>query len=71
LVAKSERKRSPLRPGRKWEDNIKLGFKQAGRDDVKWIHVAKDRDNWQEVTNTVTELLVQNKERERKKEFLG
>jgi hypothetical protein len=65
LVAKSEGQRSPLRPGRKWEDNIKLGFKQVGQDDVKWIHVAMDRDSWQEVKNTVPELLVQKTERER------
>jgi len=37
LVAKPEGQRPFLRPGRKWEDNIKLVFKQVVRDDEKKI----------------------------------
>jgi hypothetical protein len=59
LVAKPEGQRPFLRPGCKWEDNTKPGFKQVMRDDAKWIHVAQDRDKWQDVKNTVMELLVQ------------
>ena len=31
---------------------------QVVRDDAKWIHVAQDRNKWQDVKNTVMELLV-------------
>jgi hypothetical protein len=54
LVAKPEEQELLLRPGRKWADNIKL----VELDDVQWI-VAKDRDNWQSVKNTLMELTVQ------------
>ena len=49
------------RPGRKREDNIKMDFKQAGRDDMNWIHLANDRDKWKGVKNTAMELLVKKK----------
>jgi hypothetical protein len=59
LIAKPEGQRPFLRSGRKWEGNIKLAVKQVVRDDAKWIHVAQDRDKWQDVKNTVMEFLVQ------------
>jgi hypothetical protein len=31
---------------RRWEDNIKMEFKDCRCDDVDWMHVAQDRDQW-------------------------
>jgi hypothetical protein len=37
--------RIPLgRPGRRWEDNIKMDFREIRFGDVDWIHWAQDRD---------------------------
>jgi hypothetical protein len=44
LVGKSEGKRSLGRPGRKWEDNIKMDHKEIVRGGMDWIHLAQDRD---------------------------
>ena len=46
LVGKPERKRPLGRPRRRWEDNIKMDLKEIGWEDVDWIDVAQDRDNW-------------------------
>jgi hypothetical protein len=47
LVGKPEGRRSLGRPRRRWEDNIKMGLRQAG-----WVHgLAQDRDRWRAVVN--------------------
>jgi hypothetical protein len=43
LVGKSEGKRQLGRP-RRWEDNIKMGFREFGWDDMDWIDLAQHRD---------------------------
>jgi hypothetical protein len=43
LVGKSECKRPLGRPRRRWEDNIKLDFRDIGIDGVNWIRLAQDR----------------------------
>jgi hypothetical protein len=36
----------PLRrPGRRWEDNIKMDLREIGRDGVNFIRLAQDRDH--------------------------
>jgi hypothetical protein len=40
LVRKQERRRPLGRPRRRWEDNIKIDFKEAGWLGMDWINVA-------------------------------
>jgi hypothetical protein len=40
LVGKPEWKRSPRRPKRRWEDKIKMYLREAGWEDVDWMHLA-------------------------------
>jgi hypothetical protein len=55
LVVKPEGK-SPLeRPGRIWENGIKMDLRAIG---VEWIHLAQDRDRWRAVVNAVMNLRV-------------
>jgi hypothetical protein len=30
----------------RWEDNIKINLKETEWEDVSWIHLAQDRDQW-------------------------
>jgi ribosome biogenesis protein Nip4 len=48
-----ERKRPLRRPRQLWEDNIRLDVREIGWESVDWMHLAKDRDQWQAVVNTV------------------
>jgi hypothetical protein len=46
--------RNPLeKPGRRWEDNIKIYLREMGLGDMEWIDVAADRDRWRAVVNAV------------------
>jgi hypothetical protein len=56
LATKSEGKGLLVRPRRIWEDNIRLDLRETGWDDVDWIHLARDRSQWQAVMNTVMNL---------------
>jgi hypothetical protein len=47
LVGKGDNRRPLGRPRRRWEDNIKIDFKEIECDDVDWIYLAGDRDQWQ------------------------
>jgi hypothetical protein len=51
LVGKPGRKRSLGRP--RWEDNIRIDLREIRWEDVDWIHLAQDRDQWWVVVNTV------------------
>jgi hypothetical protein len=53
LVGKSEGMRPLGRPRRRWEDNIKMDL-----GDIDWIHLARDRDTWRALVNTVMKLRV-------------
>ena len=44
LVGKPESKRPLGRPRRRWEDNIKIDFREVGCDPRDWIALDKDRD---------------------------
>jgi hypothetical protein len=33
--------------GYRWNDNIKMNFKEVGCENVNWIHMAQDRVHWQ------------------------
>jgi len=56
LVGKPEGKRSLGKPTRRWEDNIKMGLHEVGRDGMDWIHPAQKRDSWRELVNAVMNL---------------
>ena len=53
LVGKSDTKRSFERPRHTWENNIKMVVKEAGRNNVSWIHHGQVRDMWWDTVNTV------------------
>jgi hypothetical protein len=46
-----EGKRPLGRPGRRWEDNIKMDLHAVGCGDMDWIELAQDRDRWRAFWN--------------------
>jgi hypothetical protein len=45
-----------VRPRRRWEDNIRMGFREIGWESVDWINLAQGRDHWGTCVNTVMNL---------------
>ena len=58
LVGKSEGNKPLGRPGRRWEDNIKIDLQEIGCGGMDWIELAQDRDRCQSLVNTVTNFRV-------------
>jgi hypothetical protein len=58
LVGKPKGKRPLGRPKRRWVDNIRMDLGEVGWGDVDWICLAKDRNRWKPVVNSVLNLLV-------------
>jgi hypothetical protein len=58
LVGKPEGKIPLGRQRRRCVDNIKMNLTGIGWDDVDWIDVAQDRDQWMALVNTVLSLRV-------------
>ena len=58
LVGKPERKRPLGRPRGRWENNIKMDFREVGCDPGDWIALAEDRDQWRVCVRTVMNLRV-------------
>jgi hypothetical protein len=56
LVGRPEGRRPLGRPRRRWEDNIKMDLREIGFEDVDWIILARDRDRWRALVNTVMNL---------------
>jgi hypothetical protein len=56
LVGKPEGKRSLGRPGRKWEDNIKMDLREIGFGRVHWIYLAQDWTGLRAFVRTVMNL---------------
>jgi hypothetical protein len=56
LVEKPEGKRPLERPRHRWENGIRMDFREIGWGSVQWIHLAQDRGQWQAVVNTVMNL---------------
>jgi hypothetical protein len=46
------------RPRHKWEDNIEMGRKEIGCEEVEWIYLAMDEVQWCALVNTVMNLQV-------------
>jgi len=53
LVGKSEGRRPLGTPRPRWEDNIKRNLQEIGWDGMGWIDLARDRDRWRALVNTV------------------
>jgi hypothetical protein len=58
LVGKPEGKRPLVRPRRRWLDNIRMDLGEAGWGYVDWIGLAKDRNRWRALVNSVLNLRV-------------
>jgi hypothetical protein len=58
LVDKPEGKRPLGRPRRRWMDNIRMDLREISWDSVYWIDVARDRDQWRALVNTILNLRI-------------
>jgi hypothetical protein len=58
LVGKPEGKRPLGRPKRRWVDNIRMDLGKVEWGDVDWIGLAKDRNRWRALVNSVLNLRV-------------
>jgi hypothetical protein len=58
LVGMPEGRRPLGRPRRRCVDNSKMDLREIGWDEVDWIDMAQDRDQWKALVNTVLNLRV-------------
>jgi hypothetical protein len=58
LMGKPEGKRPLGRLRHRWEDGIRMDFREIGWGSVEWIQLAQGRDQWRALVNTVTNLRV-------------
>jgi hypothetical protein len=58
VVGKPEGKSLLGRPRRKWVDNIRMDLGEVEWGDVEWIGLAKDRNRWRALVNSVLNLWV-------------
>jgi hypothetical protein len=58
LMGKPEGKRPLGRSRCRWEDNVKMGFREIGLYCMEWINLTQDRDHWRALVNTVMNLRV-------------
>jgi hypothetical protein len=45
--------RDHFRTRHRWEDNIRTDLRETGWEGVERIHPAQDRDQWQDLGNTI------------------
>jgi hypothetical protein len=57
LIGKPEGKRPLVRPKRRW-DNIRIDFREIAWEDMDWMHLAQDRDQWRTAVNTIMNVQV-------------
>jgi hypothetical protein len=58
LVGKPKGYRPLGRPRRRWVDNIEMDLREEGWNDMDWIDLAQDSDQWKAPVNTVMNLRV-------------
>ena len=59
FCGKSEGKRLLGRPERRWEENIKIGFRKVGWVGEDWIDLDPKKDKWRAVVNMMMKFRVQ------------
>jgi hypothetical protein len=57
-VGKPEGKRPLEKPRHRWQDNIKMDFREMGCGGMDWIKLAQDMDRWRTLVNAVMNLWV-------------
>jgi hypothetical protein len=57
-VGKPEGKRPLGRPRRRWEDNIRMDFREIGWGGMDWIDLTQDRYQWRALVNMVMNLRI-------------
>jgi hypothetical protein len=58
LVGKPEGKNPLGRPRRRWEDNTRTDLREVAWEDVDWMHVAQDKDQWRALVSMVMKLRI-------------
>ena len=58
LTAKPTEKRYSGRRRRRWEDNIRMYFKEIGMNTRNWVDSAQDRNYWRALVNAALNLRV-------------
>jgi hypothetical protein len=58
LVGNPEANRPLGSRRRRWMDNIKMDLREIEWDDMDWIDLVQDRDQWMALVNTVMNLRV-------------
>jgi hypothetical protein len=58
LVGRPEGKRPLGSPRRRLVNNIKMGLRETGWDDMDWTDLAQNSDQWRALVNTVMNLRV-------------
>ena len=58
LTGQPTGKRPVGRPRRRWEDNIRMDFKEIGINTKNWVGSAQDRDYWRALVNAALNLWV-------------
>jgi hypothetical protein len=53
FVGKPKGKRPLGRPRLRWEDNIKMNFREIGWGGMDWIRLAQDRAQWRALVSMV------------------
>jgi hypothetical protein len=53
FVGKDERKRLLGRPVSEWENNTRIDCREIVWENVDWIYVAQDRDQWRDLVKAV------------------
>ena len=56
FVGNPDKKKTPGRPRRRWEDNIKMDLQEVGCGGMDWIDLGQDRNRWQALVNDVNNL---------------
>jgi hypothetical protein len=56
LIRRPEGKRALERPPYRWEVNIRMDLREIGWENVDWIHLVQDRNQWQALVNTYESL---------------
>jgi hypothetical protein len=58
LTGKPTGKRPLGRPRPRWEDNIRMDFKEIGINTRNWVDLTQDKDYWRVLVNVVLNLRV-------------